>query len=79
MHKSAYPVGGEPLGLTFDGANIWVANWSDNTVTKLRAKDGTGIRTLMVDQSPTDAAFDGSSIWVTSYGSNTVDKISRVR
>jgi hypothetical protein len=31
------------LGVAFDGANVWVANFNDNTVTKLRAADGTSL------------------------------------
>jgi DNA-binding beta-propeller fold protein YncE len=29
------PVGNDPAAITFDGANIWVANEGDNTVTKI--------------------------------------------
>ena len=35
-----FPVGQHPSTAAFDGVNIWVANTHDNTVTKLRAKDG---------------------------------------
>ena len=35
-----FPVGDEPEGVAFDGANIWVANSDDDTVSKLRASDG---------------------------------------
>jgi hypothetical protein len=35
-----FPVGHHPSTAAFDGANIWVANTHDNTVSKLRAKDG---------------------------------------
>jgi DNA-binding beta-propeller fold protein YncE len=30
-----YPVGSQPLGICFDGANIWVANSGGTTVSKL--------------------------------------------
>jgi DNA-binding beta-propeller fold protein YncE len=30
-----YAVGDVPFGICFDGANIWVTNLLDNTVTKL--------------------------------------------
>ena len=33
-------VGTHPTGIAFDGANIWVANYGSNNVTKLRASDG---------------------------------------
>src|SRR5438034_553344 len=32
-----FNVGTFPMGVAFDGANIWVANFQGNTVTKLRA------------------------------------------
>ena len=30
-----FPVGGFPYGVAFDGANIWVANQTDGTLSKL--------------------------------------------
>ncbi len=36
----SFNVGDEPRGVAFDGANIWVTNYFDDTVTKLRASDG---------------------------------------
>src|SRR5581483_9932631 len=38
-----FTVGNFPAGVLFDGANIWVANHAGNTVTKLRANDGTNL------------------------------------
>jgi len=35
--SAAFNVGKFPIGITFDGTNIWVANAGSNTVTKLRA------------------------------------------
>jgi hypothetical protein len=35
--SAAFNVGKFPIGITFDGINIWVANGGSNTVTKLRA------------------------------------------
>jgi DNA-binding beta-propeller fold protein YncE len=32
-----YGVGTAPVGIAFDGTNIWVANSYDNTVTKIGA------------------------------------------
>ena len=39
-------MGQTPVGIAFDGANIWVANFGDGTVTKLRASDGTTLGTF---------------------------------
>jgi DNA-binding beta-propeller fold protein YncE len=41
-HISA-AVGHAPDALAFDGVNIWVANFSDGTVTKLRECDAANI------------------------------------
>ena len=40
-----FGVGKNPAAVAFDGANIWVANFSANTVTKLRAADGSLVGT----------------------------------
>src|ERR1700736_3546180 len=61
---TAFPVGSNPIGVAFDGANIWVANFSDNTVTKLRASDGSNLGTFAVGNFPVGVAFDGANIWV---------------
>lgn len=70
-----FTVGTTPLGLAFDGANIWVAINGDNTVAKLRASDGAVLGTFNAGIRPWDVAFDGSNIWVTNVGSNTVTKL----
>ena len=41
-----FPVGSQPYGICFDGANIWTANFGDGTVTKLRASDGQVLGTF---------------------------------
>jgi len=71
-----FPVGTNPQGVTFDGANIWVANnQSPRTVTKLRASDGAELGTFNVGINPIGVAFDGANIWVANGGSNTVSKL----
>ena len=39
-------------GIAFDGANIWVANGNSNSVSKLRASDGTTLGTFSVGGGP---------------------------
>jgi hypothetical protein len=38
---ASFPVGRFPIGVVSDGMDIWIANGMSNTVTKLRASDGT--------------------------------------
>ena len=65
-----FPVGGNPIGVAFDGANIWVANGGGNTVTKLWARDGALLKTLSMC-NPYTFAFDGTNIWVTNHSGVT--------
>jgi DNA-binding beta-propeller fold protein YncE len=46
-------VGAVPLGLACDGADVWVANQDDNTVSRVRASDGRLMETWTTsDPSP---------------------------
>src|SRR5437660_862552 len=46
-----------PIGLTFDGVNIWAVNQNSNNVSKLRASDGTVLGVFPVGGGPAYAAF----------------------
>src|SRR5215472_10264045 len=67
---TSFPVGTafgrNPVGVTFDGVNIWVANTNDGSVTKLRATDGAVLGTFVLDSpgsgGPAGIAFDGTNI-----------------
>jgi len=50
--------------MAFDGANLWVLNTEANSVSKVRASDGTVMGTFMVGHAPLAVVFDGASIWV---------------
>src|SRR5579863_4513470 len=56
-----FTVGQQPVGVAFDGANIWTANF-DGTVTKLRASDGEVLGTFKVGGAPYGVTFDGANI-----------------
>jgi len=71
----SFAVGSYPMGVAFDGANIWVANAGSATVTKLRASDGATLGTFAVGSYPYGVAFDGANIWVTNQSSTTVSKL----
>ena len=36
-----FPLGIHPVGVAFDGTNIWIANKGSGRVTRLRAANGT--------------------------------------
>jgi len=73
--QQTYSVGTGPLGVAFDGSNIWVANSGDNSVTKLLASTGAVVGTFSVGSNPANAAFDGTTIWVTNDNVTTVTQL----
>jgi hypothetical protein len=73
--SASFQVGGHPIGMAFDGANLWVVNTGFYFVSKLRASDGAVLGTFPVGKYPGYAAFDGANIWVTNLGDNTVSKL----
>ncbi len=72
---AAFTVGNDPMALAFDGAHMWVANYQDGTVTKLRASDGQSLGTYPVGAHPIALAFDGANVWVANVGDRTVSKL----
>ena len=61
----------QPNDMAFDGENIWMSNLGNNTVMKVRARDGVFLGSYAVT-SPGALAFDGQRIWVNNVNSNTV-------
>jgi DNA-binding beta-propeller fold protein YncE len=74
---TSFSVGNDPLGMAFDGANVWVANFDDGTVSKLRANDGSlqGTFTIGSGVEPYGVTYDGANIWVSNSASGTVTKL----
>jgi len=73
------PAGSNPRGVAFDGTNIWVSNFSNNTVSKIDINSNTVAATvnLPAGSGPADGiAFDGTSLWVANNTSGTVSKIN---
>ena len=64
-----YPVGTHSWGVAFDGANIWVSNDIDGTVTELRASDGTvWARFRLAAVPPAWSSTEPTSGWPTGTG-----------
>ena len=67
---------GGPVGLAFDGTNIWTANFYGG-VAKVRVSDGsvTSYNSITGVSNPWCVAFDGTYLWVTA-GNGTVTKLN---
>jgi DNA-binding beta-propeller fold protein YncE len=68
-----YTVGSNPAAVAFDGTNIWVTSYGNNTVTELLAATGATVGTYAVGSGPAGVAFDGANMWVTN--GNSVNKL----
>jgi hypothetical protein len=73
---TSFPVGRHPVGIAFDGTDLWVANRDDNTVTEIRPTDGATIGTFAVGTSPVAIVFDGATgIWIASSDAQSVTEL----
>ena len=70
-----FTTGTGPSGIVFDGSSIWIANGTDNTVTKLRPGDGQVLGTFATGANPGWMAFDGANIWIAHFATGTVSKL----
>jgi hypothetical protein len=61
----------QPVGILFDGSNIWVTDFAANTLLKLDASVAI-LQTVQVGTSPEFPAFDGTNIWVPNNIGNSV-------
>jgi len=62
-----FPVPESPLGVAFDGENIWVTT-AGVAISKLRANDGTNLGNSPVGILGGGVAFDGANFWITTQG-----------
>ncbi len=70
-------VGAAPGFPVFDGANIWVPNYNDNSVTVVQARTGNVLATIPGDASnglhgPNGGSFDGERVLIANYGGRSV-------
>lgn len=56
------PAGCVPDRMLYDGGHLWVTG--GNTVSKLRASDGSSLGSFAVDQVSSALVFDGINTWV---------------
>lgn len=63
-------------GIATDGINVWKANSSANTVTKLTAATGALVGTYNTGTGPNAVATDGSVTWVANQTAGTVTRLN---
>ena len=72
-------VGQRPLGVAYDGENMWVVNNNacacPGTVSKVRASDKTTLGSYPVGDGPIFALFDGANVWISNRDSHNVTKL----
>ena len=64
----------DPIGVLYDGANIWVTDAAAGTLVKLDAS-GAVLQTVTLGGIPTFPVFDGTSIWVPQVSFNSVSVV----
>jgi len=60
-----------PVGILYDGANIWVTDIGDNRLKKLDSS-GNILQSVAVGSSPEYPVFDGSNIWVPNFLNSSI-------
>ena len=60
-----------PVGMIYDGTNMWVADAGDGKLKKLDSA-GAILSSVTVGTGPNFCAFDGTNIWVPNGGANSV-------
>ncbi len=77
---STTPVGAAPIELAYDGANIWVTDYTSSDVT-IVTRGGNPVKTIpLPGANPEGILFDGKYIWVANngVGANSVSKFDVV-
>jgi DNA-binding beta-propeller fold protein YncE len=63
-----------PIGILYDGTNIWVSDFNAGTLLKLDS-NGNILQTVTVGDGPEIPIFDGTNIWVPNQNSSTISVI----
>ncbi len=59
-------VGSDPSALVYDGEYIWVANYTDSTLTRISTEDNStdGYSLSTMGTGPNDLVYDGANVWI---------------
>ena len=70
-----YSVAGGPVGIVFDGTNLWTANQTGNSISRINLS-GTVTGTYALGYTPWWIAYDGANVWTTDPAVGKVNKMS---
>lgn len=70
-------VQGRPQAVVADGDQVWVANYSDHTVTQINPKTSHTVgEPIAVELNPYELAIGDGDLWVTCVGEDRVVRVS---
>jgi hypothetical protein len=70
-----YSAPGGPVGIVFDGTNLWTANVTNSTISRINLS-GTVTGSYTVGYQPWWIAYDGANVWATDFAVGKVSKMS---
>jgi peptide/nickel transport system substrate-binding protein len=68
------PVGARPVAITSAAGSLWVANFDDQSVTRVDVSSRQAVRTISIRSAPVALAATREAVWVTD-GTGDVSKI----
>ena len=73
--RTDFQTGNFPMAVAFGGTNVWIANFVDDSVSRMNA--ATNERTdFPTGSGPRAVAFDGGSVWIANYEDDTVSRMN---
>ncbi len=70
----------QPFAIASDGSNVWVANSAGNSLTEVKASDGSWVRNISGGSYGFDGvsgiAFGGTHLWVANNSGNSVTEVN---
>ncbi|MBT3241981.1 MAG: T9SS type A sorting domain-containing protein [Bacteroidetes bacterium] len=68
----------QPTGITWDGTNLWMIDYSADMIIKINPSSGEVIESFEApDQFPTGLAWDGNNLWCSGNRQNKIFKLDR--
>ena len=69
-------VGARPDGVAFGDDAVWVANFTDGTVSRIHPRTRQVVQTVEVGAAPSGLAAGFGSVWVANSGSRSMSRIN---